>query len=234
MTDAMPSLDEALSRMPLIAILRGVRPGEAVGIAERLVAAGLTIIEVPLNSPEPFDSIAGITRAVGSQALVGAGTVLDPADVGRVQKAGGRLIVMPHSDPAVIGAAREAGLPVVPGVMTPTEAFAALANGADALKLFPGELIGPKAVRALMAVLPADTRVIPTGGVDAENLADYWQAGVAGLGIGSALYKPGKSPEQIEAGARALVAAMQDVLDRAQNARVSDGRPARSYRDDGP
>jgi 2-dehydro-3-deoxyphosphogalactonate aldolase len=214
MTDAMPSLDEALARMPLIAILRGVRPAEAVDIAERLVAAGLTIIEVPLNSPEPFDSIADITQAVGHEALVGAGTVLDPADVGQVRKAGGRLIVMPHSDPAVIGAAREAGLPAVPGVMTPTEAFAALASGADALKLFPGELICPKVVRALMAVLPTGTKVIPTGGVDTGNLAEYWQAGVAGLGIGSALYKPGKSPARIEADARALVAAMRGVLDR--------------------
>jgi 2-dehydro-3-deoxyphosphogalactonate aldolase len=213
MTDAMPSLDEALSRMPLIAILRGVRPAEAIDIAERLVAAGLTIIEVPLNSPDPFDSIAGITQAVGGQALVGAGTVLDPADVGRVHRAGGRLIVMPHSDPAVIGAAREAGLPVVPGVMTPTEAFAALASGADALKLFPGELIGANVVRALMAVLPTGTRVIPTGGIGTGNMAEYWRAGVAGLGIGSALYKPGKSPARIEADARAFVAAMQSVLE---------------------
>jgi 2-dehydro-3-deoxyphosphogalactonate aldolase len=215
MIETTPSLDDALARMPLIAILRGVRPAEAVGISERLVAAGFTIIEVPLNSPGAFDSIAGITRAVGDHALVGAGTVLDPADVERVRESGGRLIVMPHSDPAVIGAAVEAALPVVPGVTTPSEAFAALANGADALKLFPGELIGPKVVRALMAVLPPGTKVIPTGGVDSENLAEYWQAGVAGVGIGSALYKPGKSPAQIDADARTLVAAMRDVLDSA-------------------
>jgi 2-dehydro-3-deoxyphosphogalactonate aldolase len=214
MTEDMPSLDEALARMPLIAILRGVRLAEAVGIAERIVEAGITIVEVPLNSPDPFGSIAGIAEAVGGRALIGAGTVLDPSDVVRVRNSGGRLIVMPHSDPVVIRAAVVAGLPVVPGVMTPTEAFAALANGASALKLFPGELIVPNVVKALMAVLPQGTNVIPTGGIDAGNLADYWQAGVAGLGIGSALYKPGKSPERIEADAQAFVTAMRSVLDQ--------------------
>lgn len=212
MTDGMPTLDQALEAMPLVAILRGVGPDEAVEIAQRLVDEGITIVEVPLNSPEPFRSIKAITQAVGGRALVGAGTVLTSGDVTRVKDAGGRLIVMPHSDPAVIRASVEAGLPVVPGVMTPTEAFAALANGASALKLFPGELIGPKIIKALMAVLPKGTKVIPTGGVDAGNLADYWEAGVSGVGVGGALYKPGKTPDQVQADARALITAMRKVL----------------------
>ena len=214
MTDGMPTLDQALEAMPLVAILRGIGPGEAVEVAQRLVDEGITIIEVPLNSPEPFKSIKAIAQAVGDRALVGAGTVLTPDDVTGVMDAGGRLIVMPHSDPAVIRAAVQKGLPVVPGVMTPTEAFAALANGATALKLFPGELIGPKIIKALMAVLPKGTNVVPTGGVDAGNLADYWEAGVSGVGVGGALYKPGKAPEQVQADARALVTAMRKVLKR--------------------
>ncbi len=220
MAERMPTLDEALEAMPLVAILRGVGPEDAVEIARRLVDEGITIVEVPLNSPEPYKSIEAIAGAVGERALVGAGTVLTPDQVTRVKAAGGRLIVMPHSDPSVIRAAVQEGLPVVPGVMTPTEAFAALANGASALKLFPGELIGPKIVKALMAVLPPDTKIIPTGGVDAGNLADYWEAGVSGVGVGSALYKPGKNPEQVEADARALVAAMRRVLERASSSRV--------------
>lgn len=212
MSEKMPTLDEAMEAMPLVAILRGVGPEDAVEIAQRLVDEGMTIVEVPLNSPDPFRSIAAIAEAVGDRALVGAGTVLSPGQVASVKDSGGRLIVMPHSDPAVIRASVEAGLPVVPGVMTPTEAFAALANGANALKLFPGELIAPKVVKALMAVLPKGTKVIPTGGVDAGNLADYWEAGVSGVGIGGALYKPGKSPEQVQTDARAFVTAMRRVL----------------------
>jgi len=214
MADTMPTLDEALAAMPLVAILRGVGPRDAVAISRRLVDEGITIVEVPLNSPDPYRSIEAIAGAVGNQALVGAGTVLTPDQVARVKEAGGRLIVMPHSDPLVVGAAVRQGLPVVPGVATPTEAFAALANGASALKLFPGELINPKIVKALMAVLPAGTKVIPTGGVDTGNIADYWDARVAGLGIGSALYKPGDNADQTEAKARTFVTAMRAVLDR--------------------
>jgi 2-dehydro-3-deoxyphosphogalactonate aldolase len=214
MADTMPTLNNALAAMPLVAILRGIGPEDAVETARRLVDAGITIVEVPLNSPEPYQSIEAIAGAVGTQALVGAGTVLAPNQVARVQAAGGRLIVMPHSDPLVIGAAVQQGLPVVPGVATPTEAFAALANGASALKLFPGELISPKVVKALMAVLPAGTKVIPTGGVDTGNIAAYWDASVAGLGIGGALYKPGDGPDQTEADARTFITAMRTVLNR--------------------
>jgi 2-dehydro-3-deoxyphosphogalactonate aldolase len=216
MSEKMPTIDEALEAMPLVAILRGVGPAEAVEIAQRLVDEGITIVEVPLNSPEPYRSIEAIAEAIGERALVGAGTVLTPNQVTRVKAAGGRLIVMPHSDPSVIRAGVAEGLPVVPGVMTPTEAFAALAHGASALKLFPGELIGPKIVKALMAVLPEGTKVIPTGGVDASNLADYWEAGVSGVGVGGALYKPGKIPEQVKADARALVTAIRKVLGRGR------------------
>jgi len=212
MADTMPTLDNALTAMPLVAILRGVAPEAAVETAQRLVDAGITIVEVPLNSPDPYRSIEAIADAVGGQALVGAGTVLTPEQVTRVSGAGGRLIVMPHSDPSVIGAAVQQGIPVIPGVATPTEAFAALADGASALKLFPGELIGPKIVKALMAVLPAGTKVIPTGGVDTANIAAYWDVGVAGLGVGGALYKPGDSPDQTEVKARVFVSAMRAVL----------------------
>jgi 2-dehydro-3-deoxyphosphogalactonate aldolase len=211
MTENMPTLDQAIETMPLVAILRGIGPEDAVAVAERLVEEGMAIIEVPLNSPHPFRSIEAIAKAVGDKALIGAGTVLDPEQVVGVKDAGGRLIVMPHSDPAVIHAAVEANMPVVPGVMTPTEAFAALANGATALKLFPGELVTPKIIRALMAVLPAGTSVVPTGGVDANNLVDYFAVGVSAVGIGGALYKPGDSADSVGQAARELVAATRSV-----------------------
>lgn len=211
MPDNMPTLDEALNAMPLVAILRGIGPEDAVAVAERIVEEGITIVEVPLNSPHPFRSIEAIAKTVGDRALIGAGTVLEPGQVASVKDAGGRLVVMPHTDPPVIRASVEANLPVVPGVMTPTEAFAALANGATALKLFPGELITPKIVRALMAVLPPKTRVVPTGGVDAGNLADYFAVGVAAVGIGGALYKPGDDADKVGRAAREIVAAMRKV-----------------------
>lgn len=192
---------------PLIAILRGLRPEEAVAVGEALVAAGITVIEVPLNSPDPFASIRAMARAIGDRATVGAGTVLCPEEVERLKAAGGRIVVSPNADEAVIRAAAAHGLESWPGVMTPTEAFAALRWGATGLKLFPGSLIGPEGLRAMRAVLPAGTRVYAVGGAGPENFAAWLAAGADGFGIGSALYRPGMTAEQVGERARALVAA---------------------------
>lgn len=201
------ALADWLAPMPLVAILRGVRPDEVVEVGEQLHAAGFRIIEVPLNSPEPFDSIGGLARALGDRALVGAGTVLDPADVGRLAEAGGRLVVMPHADVRVIQEAKRLGLLCLPGIATPTEAFAALAAGADGLKLFPGELIGPPVVKALRAVLPRGTRLFPVGGIAPETMAAYVAAGADGFGLGSALYKPGMTAAEVGRNAAAFASA---------------------------
>ena len=191
---------------PLIAILRGITPTEALPVAGALIEAGVTRIEVPLNSPEPLDSIARMVTAYGSDALIGAGTVLTPGQVREVAATGARLIVSPNCDPAVIAASKAAGMDSFPGVMTPTEAFAALAAGADGLKLFPGELIGPAGLRAMRAVLPPEVPLFAVGGVSADNMADWHRAGAAGYGIGSALYKPGDSDATVAARARELIA----------------------------
>jgi 2-dehydro-3-deoxyphosphogalactonate aldolase len=201
-------LDGAMRACPLVAILRGITPAEAEDVGAALVVAGFRIIEVPLNSPEAFASIATLARRFGGEALVGAGTVMSAADVGGVRAAGGRLIVMPHGDAAVIRAAKAAGLHCVPGVATPTEAFAALSAGADALKIFPAEGVPPAVVKAWRAVLPADARLLPVGGIGLDTMAAYVAAGAAGFGIGSTLYKPGKSAADVGRDARALVAAM--------------------------
>ncbi|HRK18012.1 MAG TPA: 2-dehydro-3-deoxy-6-phosphogalactonate aldolase, partial [Hyphomicrobiaceae bacterium] len=163
----------ALARSPIIAILRGIKPEEVSPVGVALVEAGIAIIEVPLNSPEPMVSIARLQREFGADAVIGAGTVMTPADVDAIAAAGGRLVVMPHSDMAVIRRARALGLVVAPGVATPTEAFAALAEGADALKLFPAEMISPAAVKAMRAVLPRDTLLIPVGGMGVETIPRY-------------------------------------------------------------
>jgi 2-dehydro-3-deoxyphosphogalactonate aldolase len=205
-------LEAAFQRCPLIAVLRGITPTEVPAIGDALVEAGLAIIEVPLNSPDPLASIAALQRRFGHRALIGAGTVMTPADVAAVRDAGGRLIVMPHMAPDVIRAAKAAGLWCVPGVQTPTEGFAALASGADALKLFPGEAMPPPIVKAWRAVFPPDVRLVPTGGVGADTLAAYHAAGAGGYGIGSALYKPGRSAAEVAVAARTLVAAWQRRL----------------------
>lgn len=207
----MPTFKDALAACPLVAILRGLKPEDALDIGAALVGAGFTIIEVPLNSPQPLDSIRILADAFGDRALIGAGTVLTPEDVAAVKAAGGRLIVMPHADLTVIRAAKAAGLVCTPGVATPTEAFAARAAGADALKLFPAEGIPPHLVKAWRAVL-ADIPLLPVGGIDTTNMAAYRSAGAEGFGIGSALFKPGKALEAIAADAHALVAAAREVF----------------------
>jgi 2-dehydro-3-deoxyphosphogalactonate aldolase len=204
----MIDLAQALAACPLIAILRGLTPPEAEPVGIALHEAGLRIIEVPLNSPDPYASIAALSRRLGDRCLIGAGTVLSRPEVAAVASAGGRLIVMPHADSAIIGAAKAAGLLAMPGVATPTEAFAALAAGADALKLFPGELISPAVLRALRAVLPKTARLIPVGGITAANIPAYRAAGADAFGIGSSLYAPGKSAEAVRADALGLIAAL--------------------------
>ena len=191
----------------VIAILRGVTPFEVLDVADALQRGSVRVIEVPLNSPSPFDSIERLARACGQQVLVGAGTVLTPADVDRVADAGGRLVLAPNFDAAVVQRTKQRGLLSVPGVATPTEGFAALAAGADALKLFPAELLGPPVLKAWRAVFPTGTRMLPVGGVGTHNLAAFKAAGAVGAGIGSSLYSPGVDLAELEVRARALVQA---------------------------
>jgi 2-dehydro-3-deoxyphosphogalactonate aldolase len=200
-------LTDFLSRCPLVAILRGIRPDEAVPIAIALEACGIVIVEVPLNSPEPMVSIAALVRHFGDRLLIGAGTVMNEAQVAEIAAAGGKLIVTPHADATVVRAAKRHGLLAVPGCFTPAEAFAMLNAGADALKLFPAEAGSPAMLRSIRAVLPPGTMVLPVGGIDASNIGAWAAAGAAGFGIGSAIYKPGDSAEAVSAKAQALLAA---------------------------
>lgn len=204
----MSGLRTALEPLPLVAILRGVRPDEAAAIGSTLYDAGFRIIEVPLNSPEPFESIRVLAETCAADALIGAGTVLTSEDVGRVRDAGGRLIVMPHTDPAVIAAAKQERLIALPGTATPSEAFGALAAGADGLKMFPAEALPPAVVKAWRAALPPDVPLLPVGGITPEHVAPYLAAGADGFGLGSALYRPGMSAGELLERARGFVRAV--------------------------
>ncbi|MGE8397428.1 MAG: 2-dehydro-3-deoxy-6-phosphogalactonate aldolase, partial [Comamonas sp.] len=184
------SVSSSVTPLGLIAILRGVQPHESVSIAQALYDEGFRVIEVPMNSPEPLQSIALIRKALPADCLVGAGTVLSPEMAQSVKDAGGQIIIMPHADTAVIRQAKAMGMWCVPGVGTVTEAFAALAAGADALKLFPAEQLGVATLKAWMSVLPKGTAILPVGGVNPDNMQSYVSAGAKGFGLGSALYKP--------------------------------------------
>jgi 2-dehydro-3-deoxyphosphogalactonate aldolase len=204
-------LQPFLDRLPLVAILRGVSPDDVVAVGRALVDAGFVIIEVPLNSPHPIDSVRRLADALGTDVLVGAGTVLEPPRVREIADAGGRLVVMPHCDVSVVRAAKDAGLACTPGVATPTEGFAALAAGADALKIFPAELVTPPVLKAMRAVLPKSTRCIPVGGITPDTMAPYVAAGAAGFGLGSALYRPGDDADTVATNARRFVDAWRRI-----------------------
>ena len=200
---------QSLQRLPLIAILRGVTADEVVELGTMLLECGLRVIEVPLNSPKPLLSIQRLRESLPADCIVGAGTVLSATQVREVASAGGQIIVMPHSDPGVIRAAKDAGLICAPGVVTPTEAFAALAAGADALKLFPAELVSPAVLAAMRSVLPPSTLMLPVGGITPESMQAYLKAGASGFGLGSALYRAGQTLDQTTANARRFAQAWQ-------------------------
>jgi 2-dehydro-3-deoxyphosphogalactonate aldolase len=201
------AFDAAFARCPLVAILRGVQPHEVEAIGDALVDAGFTIVEVPLNSPDPYESITLLSKRLADKAEVGAGTVLTVEQVERVEAAGGTLIISPNANTAVIAAAAGKGLVAMPGIATPTEAFAALDAGAAALKLFPAEAASPAVLKAMRAILPRDVRVLPVGGVTPDTLTPWHKAGAAGYGLGSALYSPGLDAAAVGERARAFVAA---------------------------
>jgi 2-dehydro-3-deoxyphosphogalactonate aldolase len=202
----IPVAIESLDALPLIAILRGLTPDEAVDVGEAIVAAGFRCLEVPLNSPEPLESIRRLRAALDGRALVGAGTVLTVEAARQVAEAGGQLIISPNTNAEVIRETKTLGLLSLPGFFTPSEAFAALEAGADALKLFPAELAGPRGLKAIRAVLPTATRIYPVGGVEPDSMADWCSAGASGFGIGSAVFKPGQSPQAVGVQAARFVA----------------------------
>jgi 2-dehydro-3-deoxyphosphogalactonate aldolase len=202
------TLAQALAQLPLIAILRGLTPAQAPAIGEALVSSGFAIIEVPLNSPEPFKSITALTQQF-PQTLIGAGTVLNAQQVKDVHAAGGRLVVAPNFNPAVVAQALALNMVVLPGVATPSEAFAALDAGAHGLKLFPAEMISPATVKAMRAVLPKAAALMPVGGITPDNMAAYRKAGASGFGLGSALYAPGRSAELVRLAAQNFVHAFR-------------------------
>lgn len=199
------TLETLLGGLPLVAILRGLTPDEAPAVADALFDVGFRCLEVPLNSPEPFESIRRIVDRMGDRALIGAGTVLTVEDVRRMADVGGKIVISPNADVDVIAASKDAGLQSLPAFFTPTEAFRAIAAGADALKLFPAELAGPQGLKAMRAVLPKAMPVFPVGGIDPDTMGPYLKAGAAGFGIGSSLYAPGRSVEDVRARGEALI-----------------------------
>jgi 2-dehydro-3-deoxyphosphogalactonate aldolase len=199
--------ERCFAKVPLVAILRGAHPAEVESLGEALVAAGVTLIEVPLNSPDAFESIGRLARRFGDRAIVGAGTVLVPEEVAGVAEVGGTLIVSPNTNPAVIEATVGLGLIAVPGFLSPSEAFVALGAGAAALKLFPAEASSPAALLAMRAVLPPQARILPVGGINADAMSIWHAAGAAGFGLGSSIYRPGDDAAQVSKRARALVTA---------------------------
>jgi 2-dehydro-3-deoxyphosphogalactonate aldolase len=206
---------DAMARLPLIAILRGIKPVEAPDVLRALIGEGFLLIEAPLNSPDPDESIRAMRRIAPREVLIGAGTVKTVEEVETVAEAGGELIVMPHADIAVIAAAKARGLIALPGVATPTEAFAALKAGADGLKAFPAEMITPSVVKSWRAVIPAGVAIMPVGGVTPETMGPYLKAGASGFGLGSALYRPGDSAGEVGAKAAAFVTAWRKLKERA-------------------
>jgi 2-dehydro-3-deoxyphosphogalactonate aldolase len=211
----MDLVRRALQQMPIVAILRGISPAEIGWAFEVLNEAGFRLIEVPLNSPQPYDSIRLLQERAGDEFLIGAGTVLSTQQVDELQKIGARLIVAPNCDAAVIRAAKAHGMAALPGVATPTEAFTALQAGADGLKMFPGELLPPAAVKAWRAVMPAGTLLLPVGGVTPDNMDAYFTASADGFGIGSALYKPGIDAVELRRRAATFVARLQQIRAKA-------------------
>ena len=211
-----PTLIPYLEPLPLIAVLRGITPEEIPAIGAALVANGFRILEVPLNSPRPFDSIAALAAKFGERCLIGAGTVTAVDEVKDVGAAGGHLIVMPHGDTEIVREAKRQGRVCVAGVATPTEAFAALAAGADGLKMFPSDQLPPSALKAWRAVLPPQTLVFPVGGIRPDNMGPYWAAGANGFGTGSNLYAPGSTVEHVRSAAAAYAAAFR-ALPRRSN-----------------
>jgi len=209
------SLQPYLKPLPLVAVLRGITPAEIAGVSAALYDNGFRILEVPLNSPQPFDSIGLLAKEFGERCLTGAGTVLRVQDVARVAAVGGRLIVMPHGDVAIVREAKRLGLACLPGVATPTEAFAALDAGADGLKMFPAEQLTPAVLKAWRAVLPREALVFPVGGIRPDNMAAYWAVGANGFGTGSNLYQPGAPAATVRKVAADYAAAFAGLLARS-------------------